>query len=213
MSDDAARAAAAMHDEIWSAAGQLGQPFAWERRLRFLLAHVARGDAVLDLGCGEGAFSVALAAAGARPVGVDVSVTALERAHARHPQLDLRRAPPGGSLPLADGEVGVVWASEVLGFVADTAHMLSEVRRVLAPAGCLLVTTPCHGRAKVLVRGLGDEFDPVGPTLRFYTRRSLRRTLTEFGFDELDVTAAGGPPLLRETLLARARRAAPLAPG
>jgi len=35
------------------------------------------------------------------------------------------------SLPLDDGAVNVVWASEVLAFVPDSARVLSEVRRVL----------------------------------------------------------------------------------
>jgi len=212
MTEDAARAAAGMHEEIWSTMPADAPRFAWERRRDFLLANVAPGDDVLDLGSGDGSFSAALAEAGARPVAVDVSAAAVDRARARHPALDVRHAPAGAPLPLDDAAVDVAWASEVLAFVPDTARLLSEVRRVLRPAGRLLVTTPYHGRVRTLVRGLGEDFDPVGPTLRHYTRRSLRRTLAEFGFDEVRVTAVGGPPLLRETLLARARRAPLRAP-
>jgi ubiquinone/menaquinone biosynthesis C-methylase UbiE len=207
MNDDAARAAAAMQEEIWTALPEGAAPWAFERRREFLLAHVARGDAVLDLGCGEGAFTAALAEAGARPIGVDVADTALARARERHPDLDYRRAAPGEPLPVDDAAVDVVWASEVLAFVPDTARMLSEVRRVLRPEGALLVTTPNHGRVRALVRGLASDLDPLGPALRFYTRTSLRTVLEAFGFDAVSVRAAGGPPLLRETLRARARRA------
>ena len=213
MSEDAARAAAGMHEEIWSTVPADAPPFAWERRRAFLLANVAPGDDVLDLGSGDGSFSAALAQAGARPVAVDVAAAAVDRARARHPALDVRHAPAGEPLPVDDAAVDVVWASEVLAFVPDTARLLSEIRRVLRPGGRLLVTTPYHGRVRTLIRGLGEEFDPVGPTLRHYTRPSLRSTLAEFGFDEVRVTAAGGPPLLRETLLARARRSPLRAPG
>ena len=106
----------------------------------------------------------------------------------------------------------IVWASEVLAFVPDTARVLSEVRRVLGRGGRLLVTTPSHGRVRTLVRGLGADLDPLGPALRFYTRGSLRATLETFGFDQVSVRGAGGPPLLRGTLLARARRAPLLTP-
>jgi ubiquinone/menaquinone biosynthesis C-methylase UbiE len=207
MTDDAPRAAAAMQEEIWTARPEGTAPFAWERRLGFLLAHVTRGDAVLDLGCGEGAFTAALAEAGARPVGVDVAEAALGRARGLHPDLDFRRAGPGEPLPLDDGAVDVAWASEVLAFVPDTARVLSEVRRVLRPEGALLVTTPNHSRGRALVRGLAADLDPLGPALRFYSRGSLRTVLEAFGFDEVSVRAAGGPPLLRDTLLAHARRA------
>lgn len=212
MSQEAARAAAALQEEIWSGLPPGAPPFAWKRRRGFLLAHVAPEDAVLDLGCGEGAFSAVLAGAGGRPVGVDVAEAALRRARELHPDLDFRRAAPGEPLPLDDGAVDVVWASEVLAFVPDSARVLSEVRRVLRPGGRLLVTTPFHGRVRALVRGLDADLDPLGAALRFYTRRSLRAALESFGFDEISVRGAGGAPLLRETLLARAQRAPLLTP-
>jgi ubiquinone/menaquinone biosynthesis C-methylase UbiE len=213
MNEDAARAAAAMQEETWRVRPEgPATPYAWAWRRDFLLGHVAPGDDVLDLGCGEGAFAAALAEAGARPIGVDVAPAALERAHARHPDLDLRLAAPGEPLPLGDGIVDVVWASEVLAFVPDTARVLSEVRRVLRPDGRLLVTTPNHGRVRALVRGLSADLDPLGPALRFYTRGSLRDVLEAFGFDRVSVRSAGGPPLLRESLVAHARRAPLLTP-
>jgi ubiquinone/menaquinone biosynthesis C-methylase UbiE len=212
MDNDAARGAAAMQEEVWTGVPADRAPFAWERRRRFLLEHVARGHTVLDLGCGEGAFTAALAGVGARPIGVDVSEVALRRARERHPDLDLRAAAPGGQLPLEDGAVDVVWASEVLAFVPDTARVLSEVRRVLRPEGRLLVTTSSHGRLRALVRGLDADLDPLGPALRFYTRRSLRDALEMFGFDQVSVRGAGGAPLLRTTLLVSARRAQVLTP-
>jgi hypothetical protein len=48
--------------------------------------------------------------------------------------------------------------------------------------------------------------DPLEPVLRFYTARSLGRLLSDFGFEDVRVSGAGGIPLMRRTLLARARR-------
>ena len=70
------------------------------------------------------------------------------RARANAPGADLRLVEPDGSLPLDHGSVDLVWCSEVLEHVADTAHLLLEVRRVLRPGGRLLVTVPFHGRVK-----------------------------------------------------------------
>jgi ubiquinone/menaquinone biosynthesis C-methylase UbiE len=212
MNEDATRAAAAMQEDLRGGLPPGATPYAWELRRRFLLDRVAPGDAVLDLGCGEGAFTAALAEAGTRPVGVDVAEAALGRAREHHPGLDFRRARPGEPLPLEDAAVDVVWASEVLAFVVDTARTLSEVRRVLRPEGRLLATTPAHGRVSALVHGLERDLDPLGPALRFYTRRSLRAALQSFGFDQVTVRAAGGLPLLRRLLLASARRAPLLTP-
>jgi SAM-dependent methyltransferase len=106
-------------------------------------------------------------------------------------------------LPWEDGAFDVVWASEVVEHVADTARWLSEVRRVLAPGGRLLVTAPDHGlarRLRLAVRGFEAHFDPLGDHLRFYTRRSLRSVLGDFGFTETRIERKAG------TLLGTARR-------
>ncbi|MBV8998511.1 MAG: class I SAM-dependent methyltransferase, partial [Solirubrobacterales bacterium] len=159
-----------------------------------------------DLGCGAGEFTAALAEAGARPVGVDVAEAALARARARHPSLDFRLVPFDGPLPFEDGSFEVAWASEVIEHVADTARWLSEVRRVLIPTGRLLVTTPSHGRLRLLLGGVERYSEPLGDHLHLYTKRSLRSLLHEFGFGEVRVSAVDGPPLLRRSLFARARR-------
>jgi SAM-dependent methyltransferase len=177
-----------------------------ERRLAFLLEEVSAGKKVLDLGSGDGAFTAELARAGARVVGLEVAEAALKRARAAHPELDFRLGPIDGPLPLEDCAFDLVWASEVIEHVADTARWLSEVRRVLSPRGRLLVTTPNHPRAALLVYGLERYSDPLSDHLHLYTRRSLATLLNEFGFDGVRVRTAGGPPLFRRMLVARAVR-------
>jgi SAM-dependent methyltransferase len=139
-------------------------------------------------------------------VGVEVAEAALERARARHPQLRFVRVDPDGELPFEDGEFQLAWASEVIEHVSDTARWLSEVRRVLAPGGVVLVTTPSHGRLRVALGGIERYSPPLGDHLHLYSRRSLAATLGEFGFGDIEVQAVGGPPLLRRILLARAVR-------
>jgi SAM-dependent methyltransferase len=147
-----------------------------------------------------------LTEAGAQAIGVDVAEAAITRARAHHPALDFRLAPVEGPLPLEDHAFDLVWASEVIEHVADTARWLSEVRRVLAPRGRLLVTTPSHGRLRVALGGVERFSDPLGDHLHLYTKGSLRALLGEFGFGEVQVRAAEGPPLLKRILLARAVR-------
>jgi SAM-dependent methyltransferase len=159
-----------------------------QRRRDFLLANVTAGERALDLGCGLGSFTAELARAGSHVIGVEVAEAALRRARALHPSIDFRLAPIDGPLPLEDSTFDLTWCSEVIEHVGDTARWLSEVRRVLAPGGRLLLTTPSHGR------------------LHLYTRRSLEQLLREFGFGRIEIRGVGGAPLLRSTLLARATR-------
>ncbi len=199
----------AFYEGVWEDAPGDPEPWAWERRRALLLSEARPGERVLDLGCGAGRFVAALRDAGAEPVGVEIAGAALERARAVAPGADLRLLEPDGSIPLEHGSVDLVWCSEVLEHVADGAHLLQEARRVLRPGGRVLVTVPYHGRVKAVAIALARfdaHFDPQGQHLRFFTRATLGEALSAAGFEAPDVSTAGGPPLFRESLVARAVR-------
>lgn len=194
------------YEELWAALPAQLAPPDWDVRRQFLLSGLHEQDRALDLGCGDGAFTEVMASAGAQTVGAEVAEEALARARRRHPALDFQLVPIDGPLPFEDCRFELVWASEVIEHAADTARWLSEVRRVLKPGGRLLLTTPSHGRLRVALGGL-ERFSPaLGDHLHLYTRRSLRSLLEEFGFEEVSVRTAAGPPLLRRLLLARGAR-------
>ena len=196
-------------ETVWRSVPEDAVPERFAARRAFLLANAQAGDRVLDLGVGNGAFAVELAAAGCEVVAVDVAREALRRARARAPNLDARYADEGAPLPLAEDSVDVVWAGEVLEHVADVVGLLADVRRVLRWGGTLLVTTPFHGRLALgllaLRGGIEGHFDPRADHLRFFTAGSLRTVLTDAGFTDVSVRADGGLPGLRRGLFAVAR--------
>ena len=147
---------------------------------------------MLDLGCGAGRFVAALRDAGADPVGVELADGALERARRNVPGADLRAMTD--EIPLEDASVDLVWCSEVLEHVPDTAGLLSEVRRVLKTGGRLLATTPSPPprRAPIALLRWEEHFDPLGQHVRFYSRRSLTRTLETFAFEGVEVSSQRG---------------------
>jgi SAM-dependent methyltransferase len=166
---------------------------------------------VLDVGCGEGQLTAAIAEAGYEVLGVDVAEEPLRRARSQHAGLDLRRVESGGRWPLPDGGFDAVWAGETIEHVADTARWLSELRRVLRSGGSLILTTPAHGPLTRLdlalsARRFEGHFDPRADHLRFYTRRSLTALLEDFGFEQIEAREAGGLPGARRTLLVSAVR-------
>jgi ubiquinone/menaquinone biosynthesis C-methylase UbiE len=194
------------YEELWERLPDSLRPPDLRLRLGFLRAHAGPGDRALDLGCGDGAFTGYLAEAVAEVVGADVAEAALRRAKARHPSIEFRWVAIDGPLPFADNAFELVWSSEVIEHVADTARWLSEIRRVLAPDGRLLLTTPNHGRLAIALHGVERYSQPLGDHLHLYTRRSLTEVLCEFGFAPVAVRSAGGAPGLHRLLLAKGVR-------
>ena len=185
----------AYYEDVWAELPEDPEPWAFERRRALLLGEARAGERVLDLGCGAGRFVAALREAGADPVGVELAEGALERARRNVPGADLRALGPDGAIPLEDASVDLVWCSEVLEHVPDTAGLLSEARRVLKTGGRLLVTTPSHDLPRRLLIALARfdaHFDPLGQHVRFYSRRSLARVLETFAFEDVAGARAAG---------------------
>jgi 2-polyprenyl-6-hydroxyphenyl methylase/3-demethylubiquinone-9 3-methyltransferase len=199
------------YETLWARVPEGICPTDFALRARFVLERVRAGERVLDVGCGEGWFATALAGAGANVVAVDIAEEPLRRARMRDPKLDLRLVDVGEPLPFDDASFDVVWAGETIEHVADTGSWLSELRRTLRAGGGLLLSTPAHGRLMMLRlalsgRAFAEHFDPCADHLRFYTARTLRDLLEDFGFRDVETSAAGGPPGARRCLLAHARR-------
>jgi ubiquinone/menaquinone biosynthesis C-methylase UbiE len=100
-----------------------------------------RLDLILDLGCGTGRFTEALAAYfGAQVIGVDPSSKMLEQAEAkRQEKLVTYLRASGEAIPLPDGSVDLVFISMVFHHFADTRAAARECRRVLRSGGTVFL--------------------------------------------------------------------------
>ena len=114
-----------------------------ERRLAQLSLVDFNPEAVLlDCGCREGAGSVAIAQKmGTRKIiGIDFNFNALSLAAKRN-ILPLR-ANLNGCIPLANNTVDVILASDVLEHLVNPGVFVTEMYRVLKPAGYIILDTP-----------------------------------------------------------------------
>jgi 2-polyprenyl-6-hydroxyphenyl methylase/3-demethylubiquinone-9 3-methyltransferase len=186
------------YERLWRQIGEVGevQPERFELRRDFALERLEPGERVLDVGCGEGWFCDAFAAAGFVAVGVDVAPEAIRRARARYPSLEFALCGET-SMPFADGSFGAAWLGEVLEHVRDGIGLLAEVARVVGPGGLLLASTPDHGVWRRLALGLSRRaferhFEPRADHLRFFTRRTLAALLDAGGFDHVELRTERG---------------------
>jgi SAM-dependent methyltransferase len=145
--------------------------------------------AVLDAGCGDGAFLVFLRRLGLRVAGVELAEAAAARARRRCPDAEVRvgslEDPP---LPFEDASFDAIWCTEVLEHLFHVHDALAELNRLLKPEGLLLVTTPYHGMVKnLLIAGLAFDghYNPDLSHIRFFSRRTLDRSLRRAGFEPL----------------------------
>lgn len=105
--------------------------------VEFVAAHA--GPALLDLGCGLGGYSRALADRGFHVTALDVVPEYVERARELGVQADVY---DGDRLPLKDDSVDTVMLLEVIEHLDDPARLLREARRV-ARRGVLVSVPNC----------------------------------------------------------------------
>jgi SAM-dependent methyltransferase len=129
---------------------------------------LVRGRRVLDAGCGAGYGSAMLSAAGADAVtGVDRAQAVLEVAQQGAPENVRFEVADVASLPFAAASFDAVVCFEVIEHVEDRDAVLDELRRVLAPDGLLIISSPNR-----------DRYVPGNPHHRHeYTPRELRAAL------------------------------------
>jgi 2-polyprenyl-3-methyl-5-hydroxy-6-metoxy-1,4-benzoquinol methylase len=106
-------------------------------------SRLSRRKRVLDAGCGAGYGTAELARGAATVVGLDVSAEALKFARLNYP------LPNAGflqascaALPFAGGSFDLVTVFEVIEHIREWRECLREIRRVLAPAGQCVISTP-----------------------------------------------------------------------
>lgn len=124
---------AGAHDWVDLARGSADGPrLAHDEAIRALLPPPA-GPA-FDVGCGEGRWTRELRERGYDVVGLDRSEKLLEAARAAEPdgRYELAEA---NSLPVGDGDAGLVLCVNVLMHVVDLDAVVREFARVLAPGG------------------------------------------------------------------------------
>ncbi len=143
------------------------------------------GERLLDLGCGDGALTEALAAAGGIVTGVDASEDFIAAARKR-----------GLNVQLADGqalayeaEFDAVFSNAALHWMTEPDKVLDGVARALRPGGRFVGEFGGHGNVAAIVTAMrataqrrGGEADLAGPWF-FPSPEVYARMLDGHGFE------------------------------
>jgi ubiquinone/menaquinone biosynthesis C-methylase UbiE len=106
-------------------------------------AENAQEKRVLDAGCGSGYGAAIIATVAREVVGIDRADEAIEYARAHYVAANLHFERGGcDALPASDASFDVITAFEVIEHLQGWREFLRESRRVLAPRGLFLVSTP-----------------------------------------------------------------------
>lgn len=140
------------------------------------------GERILDLGCGDGALTLQIAARGAQVVGVDSALDMVRAARARG--LDARIA-DGQNLTF-ESEFDAVFSNAALHWMTKPKSVLRGVRRALRPSGRFVAEFGGHGCVAAIVVAIAAVLGRRGVSATspwyFPTAEEYRAELEAAGF-------------------------------
>lgn len=165
---------------------------------RTLLAEIGRSrreGALLDIGCGTGAFMARARDAGYEVSGVELSIEGVEQARGEH---GLERVVHGTleEARFGDDSFDIVVAWHLIEHVSGVGSFVDEVRRVLRPGGIVVIGTEAHrypinAWLRMLRFATGRVPRPVTSDLHTYvfSPRALRDCFERRGFETVHLRA------------------------
>lgn len=167
---------------------------------------------VLDLGCGNGSISNAIALQGYEVVGVEDSVSGFKIAQASFPNCQFIQANIF-DLPYTQLEKSfdIVFSSEVIEHLPYPRELLRGAKKCLKPDGTLILTTPYHGYLKNLIIAIlgkmDAHFSPLwdGGHIKFFSVKTLTTLLESEGYTDIKFKFAGRYPYLWKSMLSSSK--------
>lgn len=177
-------------------------------RLRYIQRAVElKGAAALDVGCGGGILSEALARAGARVLGIDLSQAVLDVAelHALEGKIEVEYKPIAAEQLAIEQPAAfdLVTCMELLEHVPDPAATVAALAALVKPGGDVVVSTLNRKPLAFAVAIIGAEYItrilPRGTHeyLKFIRPSELARWGREAGLELIDLTGITYNPLTR----------------
>lgn len=181
-------------------------------RLKSVLSVFERHDfeRILDIGCGDGSFTILLSNFSDEIYGVDIAEETVESARNKNIkayEVDIEEQ----SLPFGTNYFGAIYCGEVLEHVYDPDRLLNEIHRVLSSDGICTITTPNlswwlnrlvlllgfqpyltevslkYNVGKLKAKPPWSNIDEISGHIRSFTSKSLKELLELNGFEVVEM--------------------------
>lgn len=166
-----------------------------------LLAQMPKAPGkVLDIGCGTGELSQALAEAGFDVVGIDQSEAMLDKAIAHFPAVEFKL---GDILNFAGkpAQYDALFSNACFHWIRAQDRLANVMHRLLKPNGVLVAEFGAAGNIQTIIDGVSDQLAKLGSEYRspfyFPTEDEYRDLLQRHGFQEVDIDVFDRPTSLK----------------
>ena len=187
--------------------------FFYLRQPLLSLLNKTRNSCILDLGCGNGHLVNYLISQGFNAYGTDASAKGIAIANQNSPgrffvqDLSTDKLPEG----LQGVKFDTVISTEVIEHLYDPAGFIGFCKQALNGEGEVIISTPYHGYLKNLVISLANKWDghwsPLwhGGHVKFWSRATLSKALTDVGFTVTDFKGCGRFPYFWKSMMIKAK--------
>ncbi len=174
------------------------------RPVEELMGPIAPGTRVLDIGCGNGAWTGHLLKKGCRVVGIDISDAGIAHAQKAYPGVRFVKVGVRTNIldVLNEEPFDLAVSTEVIEHLYAPREWARCAFNSLRPGGRLVCSTPHHGYLKNLMLSVLNKWDahltPMwdGGHIKFWSRKTMSALLVEAGFENLQFRGAGRAPYL-----------------
>jgi 2-polyprenyl-6-hydroxyphenyl methylase/3-demethylubiquinone-9 3-methyltransferase len=175
--------------------------------LKLLKEHNVKN--VLDLGCGNGAFTARMGEDGYNVLGTEYSESGIEIAKKNHPGISFVHYDVSDPLPSQFvGKYDAVTSIEVIEHLLLPRRLVEHGLLALKPGGVLILTTPFHGYLKNLALAVTNKFDDHWHPLRdfghvkFFSKATLTQLMGECGASDVKIVNVGRIPAFAKSMIA-----------